>query len=175
MTITSCKDVKIEDNFLAQTDFDKIQTMMMGHTFPWFLNLFIDSVTDVDKFQFIHVFYKDKAPCSNHIKNMIPILTILDPTAIYRIKSNLLIKTSSIIENKFHSDLSSVLKEDQRAHWITSIFYVNTNNGYTKFENGMKVESVANRMVSFPANMEHKGTTCTDEQTRVVVNFNYFK
>ena len=175
MTITSCKDVKIEDNFLAQTDFDKIQTMMMGHTFPWFLNLFIDSVTDVEKLQLILLFYKDKEPCSNHIKNMIPILTILDPTAIYRIKSNLLIKTSSIIENKFHSDLSSVLKEDQRAHWITSIFYVNTNNGYTKFENGMKVESVANRMVSFPANMEHKGTTCTDEQTRVVVNFNYFK
>ena len=59
--------------------------------------------------------------------------------------------------------------------WTTSIFYVNTNNGYTKFEDGTKVESVANRMLTFPANMKHIGTSCTDEQTRVVINFNYFK
>ena len=57
----------------------------------------------------------------------------------------------------------------------TSIFYVNTNNGYTKFEDGTKVESVANRLVSFPANKKHTGTSCTDEKTRVVINFNYFK
>jgi len=52
--------------------------------------------------------------------------------------------------------------------------YVNTNNGYTKFEDGTKVESVANRLVTFPANMKHKGTSCTDEKIRVVINFNYF-
>ena len=57
----------------------------------------------------------------------------------------------------------------------TAIFYANTNNGYTKFENGLIVESVANRMVFFSADMKHTGTSCTDEKTRVVINFNYFK
>ena len=57
----------------------------------------------------------------------------------------------------------------------TSIFYMNTNNGYTKFEDGTKIESVANRLVSFPSNMKHKGTSCTDEKTRVVINFNHFR
>ena len=52
---------------------------------------------------------------------------------------------------------------------------MNTNNGYTKFEDGTKIESVANRMVSFPTNTQHKGTSCTDQKTRVVINFNYFK
>ena len=42
-------------------------------------------------------------------------------------------------------------------------------------EDGTKVESIANRMVTFPSNMKHKGTSCTDERTRVVINFNYFK
>ena len=56
----------------------------------------------------------------------------------------------------------------------TSIFYMNTNNGYTKFEDGTKIESVANRLVSFPSNMKHKGSSCTDEKIRVVINFNYF-
>ena len=58
--------------------------------------------------------------------------------------------------------------------WTTSIFYMNTNNGYTEFENGAKVESVENRMVVFPAEMKHRGTSCTDKKIRVVINFNYF-
>ena len=45
----------------------------------------------------------------------------------------------------------------------------------TIFEDGKKVESVANRMLTFPANMKHTGTSCTDEKTRVVINFNYNK
>ena len=48
-------------------------------------------------------------------------------------------------------------------------------NGYTIFEDGAKVESVANRMITFPANVKHKGTSCSDEKTRVNINFNYFK
>ena len=67
------------------------------------------------------------------------------------------------------------LSEEKLKQSSTSIFYVNTNNGYTKFEDGTKVESVANRMVTFPSNMKHTGTSCTDERIRVVINFNYFK
>ena len=76
-------------------------------------------------------------------------------------------------ENEFHVDGPS-LSEEKLKQSSTSIFYVNTNNGYTKFEDGTKVESVANRMVTFPANMKHTGTSCTDEKIRVVINFNYF-
>jgi hypothetical protein len=50
---------------------------------------------------------------------------------------------------------------------------VNTNNGYTKFEDGTKVECVANRLLTFPTNIKHCGASCTDEKTRVVINFNY--
>ena len=70
--------------------------------------------------------------------------------------------------------MENILEEKQK-QWTTSIFYVNTNDGYTLFEDGTKVESVANRMLSFPANMRHTGTTCTDQQIRIVINFNYFK
>ena len=38
-------------------------------------------------------------------------------------------------------------------YWTTSILYMNTNNGYTIFENGDKVESVENRLVTFPNNL----------------------
>ena len=55
----------------------------------------------------------------------------------------------------------------------TSIFYINSNDGYTEFEDGTKVESVANRLVTFPHHMKHRGTTCTNQPFRLVINFNY--
>ena len=59
--------------------------------------------------------------------------------------------------------------------WYTSIFYLNTNNGYTYFEDGSKVKSIANRFVIFPCYMSHGGASCTDNDNRVVLNINYIK
>jgi hypothetical protein len=50
---------------------------------------------------------------------------------------------------------------------------MNTNNGYTYFEDGTKAKSVANRLIKFDNVMYHSGTTCTDENQRVVININY--
>ena len=57
---------------------------------------------------------------------------------------------------------------------FTKPIFFNTNNGYTKFEDGTIIESIANRFVSFPAELRHTGTTCTDKNTRIVINFNYY-
>ena len=66
----------------------------------------------------------------------------------------------------FHCDIKNV---------TTSIFYINTNNGWTKFKDGCKVECIENRMVIFDSNIEHAGFSCTDQKRKVVVNFNYGK
>ena len=42
-----------------------------------------------------------------------------------------------------------------------------------KFEDGTKVPSVANTFVTFPSDIKHTGTTCTDQKFRSVINFNY--
>ena len=166
--------MKIEDNFLDQKDFDKLQRIIMGEQFVWFYNDSIDYETDLDKFQFIHSFYKNFAPYSTSIDQLNPIMKKINPLSLVRIKANLLTRTPNIVENIFHVDIDDMSKEKQK-QLTTSIFYMNTNNGYTKFEDGTKVESVANRMVTFPANMKHTGTSCTDEKTRIIINFNYFK
>ena len=56
----------------------------------------------------------------------------------------------------------------------TAILYINTNNGYTEFEDGTQVKSVENRVVIFNSNMLHTGRNCTDENVRVLINLNYF-
>ena len=172
--------MKIEDNFLDQEKFDKLQTFIMGKDFDWYYNDFVVNNKDIDKFQFFHVLYFVPAPCSQYFEIMNPILEIIDPVSLFRIKANLLIRTPNIVENAFHVDLKPMPEEKQK-QWTTSIFYVNTNNGYTEFQDGRIamentiVKNVANRMVTFPANLRHRGTSCTDEKTRVVINFNYFK
>ena len=165
--------MKIEDNFLDQEKFDELQTIMMGGDFSWFYRTIIDYQDDEDKYQFVHVFYRVPSPRSAYFEKMRPILEIMNPLSLFRIKANLLTRTHNIVENEFHVDMDGILEEKQKL-WTTSIFYINTNNGYTEFEDGTKVESVANRIVIFPSNMKHKGTSCTDEKTRVVMNFNYY-
>ena len=165
--------MKIEDNFLEQNIFDKLQSVMMGADFSCYYNSYIVNEGEKD-FQFTHTYYRYNTPQSSFYPNMLPIIDKLDIFSIATIKSNLLTKTSNIVKHTFHVDLIDIDPKKIK-QWTTSIFYMNTNNGYTEFEDGTKVESIANRMVTFPANLKHRGTTCTDEKTRVVINFNYFK
>ena len=53
------------------------------------------------------------------------------------------------------------------------LFYINTNNGYTMFENGQKVPCLENRLAIFPNHMIHAGVSQTDTQVKVTLNLNY--
>ena len=166
--------MKIEDDFLEQKNFDTLRTIMMGSNLAWFFNDCIVSKDDILRFQFTHSFFLDCNRNSEYFPILNPILSKIQPISIWRIKANLRTRTSDIFESTFHVDMQE-LSEEKLKQWTTSIFYINTNNGYTKFEDGSIVESVANRMVTFPSNMKHTGTSCTDEKIRGVINFNYFK
>ena len=169
--------MKIEDDFLEQTAFDDLQNLIMSFNFNWQYSTIIDSCTSIkneDNFQFVHVFYDDSVPRSPFLERLNPIIEKIQPISFWRIKANLRTRLSKIDEIPFHVDIEGI-PEEKSKQWTTSIFYMNTTNGYTKFEDGTKVESVANRFVSFPANKKHTGTSCTDEKRKVVINFNYFK
>ena len=193
------KEIKIEDNFLSQQEFDVIQRMLNpmvdtnstspSQSFPWHFRYkyyakpegsdssYIGSKDEneaaLDQFQFIHTFYDVGIPQSPHMGTLQFFVDSLQPVSIWRIRGNLLTRLPTIVENPFHTDMAFLLEEKAK-QWTTSIFYVNTNNGYTIFEDGTKVESVANRMITFPANLKHTGTSCTDQQVRIVINFDYF-
>ena len=160
------------DNFLDKQSFQNLQNVMFGENFCWNYNEHIDYIDEQEKFrfQFTHTFYRQNiGPSSQQYGKLSHILNKIIPKEIYRIKANLLSRTSEIVENSFHNDIDDL----GILPWTTSIFYMNTNNGYTEFQNGAIVESIENRMVVFPAEMKHRGTSCTDKKVRVVINFNY--
>ena len=128
------------------------------------------SDTNVNNLQLVHVFYDNHAPLGSSFEILYPILEKLQPAALIRIKANLVMCRDSIIESGMHTDIIQGSTDD---YMKTSILYLNTCNGHTKFENGDVVESVANRLVTFPQYLRHCGTTCTDRPFRSVINFNY--
>lgn len=157
---------KIENNFLDKKQLDYFNNTILSNIFPWFLNG-INFKEDYQK-QFVHIFYKNDDFSSNYKELIFPILNIINPISIYRVKLNLLTKTNDIIEHPFHQDHSS-------KNLTSSILYLNTNNGYTGFENNIKSFSEKNTLITFSSNKLHHGTTCTDQEFRIVLNLVYVK
>ena len=54
-----------------------------------------------------------------------------------------------------------------------ALFSLNTCDGYTKFNDGTKVESVANRIIFFDASKNHQSTTTSNAKLRYNINFNF--
>ena len=102
---------------------------------------------------------------SSYYPDLMPLLNKINPKEILRVKANLGTRTPVHVEGGMHTD--SKMKH------TTAIFYLNTNNGYTKFENGTFVESVANRLVVFNSDLLHSGFSQTDENIRCLINLNY--
>jgi hypothetical protein len=159
--------MEIINNFLKEKDFLNINKVMTNNTFPWFITWGINYKHE-NNYQFSHNFYDNYIFNSYYSSLLEPFLLILNPKAILRIKANLLIKTEKIIKHGFHVD-------NEARNCKTAIFYINTNNGFTEFEDGTISNSEENKLVIFDSNIKHSGTTCTDKDFRVVLNFNYFK
>lgn len=156
--------IKIIKDCLSKEDFINIKNTLFSDYTAWYLNTGINTPTD-NYNQFTHTFYNNYIQNSNLLDNLKPIINILNPLALIRVKANLITKTEKIIEHGFHID--------QKFKCTTAIFYINTNNGYTKFESGEKVFSEENKLVIFDNFLKHTGTSCTDTNERIVINFNF--
>ena len=159
--------IDLVDNFLSEDVFNPLYDLMSSYDFPWYYNDFIvDEDDNVDDFQFTHTFINTtrdvvSTPYHNFLS---PIIEKLSIKELIRVKGNLNPRTSTHKEGGFHIDANNI---------TTSILYMNTNNGWTEFEGGDKIECVKNRLITFDSNLMHSGYTCTDQKIKMVINFNY--
>lgn len=159
---------KIIDNALPQQEFKKIKDLLLGFYFPWFYNPSVSQKTAKDGFYFNHVFFgvEPHKINSDHFDVLQPILNLLKPRAVIRIKANFYPQTKNIESHEQHSDYSYAHKG--------AIFSVNACDGYTLLKKSIKIDSKENRLLLFDPSTPHNSTTCTNEQGRVNINFNYF-
>ena len=171
-------DISIQDNFLVEKEFIALRDIMMGDYFPWFFNPNITKKGEDKKIspgQLVHMVYGNNIPQSSfYVSHFLPIREQLEGDIWLRIRANLSLRLTEPFHSPYHID-EGYSNTGISNNFTTSILYINTNNGYTEFEDGTIVESVANRLVSFPLPTRHRAVSQTDEQRRVVINFNYLK
>ena len=167
--------IDIKDNFLPIREFEQMHSELMAWNFPWYASKVVNgSDQNADyNMQFTHLFYERYSPVDDTINILHPVLRIIQPISIFKIKANIMPNQGKIIEHGYHHDVTDSEFHPIKDHMKTSILYMNTNNGFTKFEDGTIIESVANRFVTFPNHTEHTGTTTSDSDYRLVINFNY--
>ena len=167
--------MKIIDNALSEKKYQELYKAITDELeFPWYLQNTGVSVEGDGSFQFTHQFCNQLGNRSPFDFLMKPMYYRLGVNKLYRCKMNLTMKTKKTYEFlPLHTDFSFT-DGGKKFDYNTAIFYLNTNNGYTLFEDGTKVDSVANRMVVFNSNTKHAGCSPTDELRRCVINFNYF-
>lgn len=162
-----CTDV------LSKEHHQFIYKTMTSDTFTWNYHDHVVDTTQFDaeakhQIQFVHKFHEVSNILTNpnYWQMLFPIFEVIQPHTFIRVKANNIPGNEKIITHGMHSDTGIPLS-------YTAIYYVNTNNGFTEFADGDKINSVENSMVVFPSYMHHTGSTCSDARARFNININF--
>jgi hypothetical protein len=97
---------------------------------------------------------------------MFPILNVIQPKKLIRIKANLYTKTKEIEYHPLHQDYSFEHKG--------AIYYINSNDGKTVINNGkVEIDSVENSLLLFNSRLPHGSTSTSNKNARINININY--
>jgi len=187
------KHFEVYDDFLPKDYFEHLDNQIL-HTnkFRW---LFQEKVATNDdelneQFYFICSFYNNLHVESDFYYQLRPIFDLLEVKSIIRARAIMYMNQGKLIEHAPHIDMGYEHK--------AALIYMNTCNGYTgmvnddwerdfsdpysfknnddeyMFDQGNRVESVANRLCLHDGSVPHYSTTCTDARKRLVLAINYF-
>ena len=167
---------RIIDDFISEDDLVKIeQNVLQASIFKAYESTAFQESDDVYDVMMNRVFFspfydsrtkpicdQEYLPYFYHIIDRIPDLKVL-----LRVSLNLTFATPKSNVSQFHID-------NHIQNSFTNIFYLNSNNGGTKFEkSGDVVQSQRNRLVMFPSFLKHAAVNTTDTKLRWVLNINY--
>ena len=160
---------EIIDNFLSEKSYKKIQETISNNYFPWFLQNKINNFQkdNVFNYYFSHTFFDNEKINSDAFNIWEELLSKIKFKNLIRVKANLYPRTDTILEHEKHLDYT--------VNGITSLYYINTNNGFTNLNDEIKVSSISNRFLKFNNNVLHNSSTCTDQKYRLTVVINYIE
>ena len=156
----------IEDKIIQE---DIKNTLTGERSIPYYYNDYIVDGNDKSDFHFVHFLYENNIhshECSPMFDKILsPLIGRLKFNYLIRAKVNLYTRKSEFIQTGMHTDTKT-------PHMV-GLYSVNTNNGYTLFKDGTKVESIENQMVIFDGLREHCSVAQTDTNIRVNININF--
>jgi hypothetical protein len=166
----------IIDNFLPESYFKELKTIMFGSNFPWNFNGSTTPGFDNDIY-FTHMGFKRELNNSDNPFNSPfyfdskAILYFIEEKfkfhidTLYRINCTMVIIQPERSVSAFHVDYTI-------PHY-TGILYMNNCNGPTVFDNKEEVEFKENRFVLFDGSRLHAASQQNDVARRVNIVFNF--
>ena len=158
---------RIVDNYLPEDYFNQIRDYIVwNNSFPFYFGRTNSEQTKDSHWYACHVGYADNAPIGELYYKLVPFLYgIPDFRSLMRIKANFYPQTNELREHAPHRDADFEHKG--------AILYLNTCDGFTRLEDGTKVDSVENRVLFFDSSQFHNSTTTTNAKGRFNININY--
>ena len=160
--------IEFYDDFLSKGEYDELYSLVNGYHFPWYYtsNITHNTAADSNLCYLVHLFYYHNRPLSEFYDSHINMfLEKLKAKTFIRVKANFYPGQKQLTQHEPHIDYHYEHK--------AAIYCINTCDGYTSFKNGEKINSVANRLITFDGNIEHASTDCTNATARININFNY--
>ena len=164
---------RVIDNFISEEDLVKIeQNVLEQPIFKAYDSTAYSTSTNVYDVMMNRVFFSSLYPHCGYDKEYLPYFhPILDKLPdmgfLQRVSLNLTFATPNPYISDYHAD-------NNAQNSFTNIFYLNSNNGGTKFkDSGEIVQSKRNRLVMFPSFRKHAAVNTTDTKLRWVLNINY--
>ena len=171
-------DLKVIDNFLPENDFNTLINNTINRCdgfqteFRVISNVENPGVQDENYWSWylVHMIYCHDAPQHQLYTNIQDLfygrfIQVANFKTMMRIKINAYPHTDVVKEHEKHVDFNY--------EHTGAVFSLNTCDGYTKFSDGNKVESVANRIVFFDASKVHQSSTTSNAKLRYNINFNF--
>ena len=156
--------INVINNFLNNNEFFEIQKLLSSKKFPYFL-------TENYKVLTHPIIYKTEY--SLFLESLISKLS-----EKLKVKTILSSETYLIIKDKENLSLNIGKKDPYdislNDNSLTSLLYINSNNGYTQILGKDKIDPVQNRLLTFSSNISYEETTPTNEPFKSVIKLTYY-
>ena len=155
--------LNVINNFLDNDEFWKINKTVTANNFPWFL----------EDESFYHHLIKpldnDKYENSFFISLVLNKITEkIKPKKILKAYLNLTSKTNKVNEIDKQREPINL---NNRSY--VGFFFINTCNGKIEISGGNEIDTVENRLVTFPINTAYFHSSHTDEQYKIFLKIVY--
>ena len=159
--------INVTNNFLDNNQFFDISKLLLSKKFPYFLTtdfkvMIHNLVENIDNKKEFSLFLQ------HVLFNLIIKLKakeIISSTVYLITKDTENISLDIGIKNPYEISLNNTS--------LTSMLYINSNNGHTKIIGKDKIEPVQNRLLTFSSNISYEETTPTDQPFKIVLKLIY--
>ena len=163
--------MQVIDNFLEEDYFEYLYNKITDQKkFGWQFQRKVATYEEnenrnLNHFYWVHSLYYDYKIESEHYEDFHHLFRELKVQFLHRARCLLFVNQGVQHIHDRHIDTPCTSN--------TALIYMNTNDGFTEFEDGERIDSIKNRLLLFDGSVPHSSSTPTDCRERMLISVTY--